>query len=71
MNKPSVYLDGLPRTTPRAVWRSLYRLARVTVREAAKAADDMALFGTGFIWIPPDGGDPEYVTIHEMRRRME
>lgn len=43
--------------TPKKRWKIVWRALRVAAREGRKAAEDMALFGTGIV-VFPLGGDP-------------
>jgi hypothetical protein len=50
-------LSFTTRQITRAQWRALYRQLRIVNREAAQAAADCIIFGTGFLKIGPDVPD--------------
>ena len=61
---PCLYITNLPRSTPRALWKWLYRYKRVELREMEKAHTDTMLFGTGLI-LYPDDDDPKYIPLQD------
>lgn len=50
----------VPRSTPRKLYRELYRMARIAYRDTREAAqqatDDMMIYGTGAVLIEPFNG---------------
>ena len=62
---PCIYLSGFPRTTPRSVWKYVYRLYRVHQRELEKAQIDMLLYGSSFMCYPDDG-DPKHIPLDQV-----
>lgn len=65
-----VYLSGLPRSTPRPLWKFLYRRTRVAAREAEKVWIDMSIYGSGYIQFNHDA-DPKHIPIQEILIRPE
>lgn len=62
---PCIYITDLPRTTPKAAWKYIYRLYRVLQREAEKMHIDAMCFGTGFMEFP-EGGDPKHIPVDQV-----
>ena len=50
--------QDMPRSTSRVIWRAIYRLARISIRESAKAASDAMIYGVGFVHL---GDEPRHV----------
>lgn len=49
-------------------WKVTWRAIRVSRRETKKAAVDIAIYGTGAVFIPNDGGDPQHVPLEALQR---
>ena len=59
---PASFQD-MPRSTSRVIWRAIYRLARISIRESAKAASDAMIYGVGFVHF---GDEPRHVPTGEI-----
>ena len=65
--EPSIILQAnFPRSMSRTLWKAIHRMARVSARESAKAATDMAIYGSGCVFYPADGSDPQYMPIGQV-----
>ena len=60
---PRIYITDVPRTTTRAMWKFIYRLYRISAREAEKAYMDTVIYGTGVVKF--DEGEPRHIPYEE------
>ena len=50
-------ITDIPRSTPRQVWKSIYRQYRIVRRESNKAFLDMVIYGSGAVRTASDVSD--------------
>lgn len=56
--------------TTKETWKAFYRKLRIARRESLKATIDVVCYGTGVVFIPNNGDDPQHIPVEDFFERF-